>query len=179
MSVLVDPNGNAGSVVATTNGQDSINGQGGDDFISGAGGADFIKGGPGNDDIAGGGGDDTLSGAAGDDSINGGNGNDKISGGEGKDFLVGGLGDDIISGGAGDNRMAGGSGSDTFVFTAESTGKDKILDFELGIDIVKLNGVSVTSVEAFGTGSIAYLDTGGSIIFKGVDVSDLGDLFFG
>ncbi|WP_300657135.1 calcium-binding protein, partial [Pseudomonas sp.] len=85
--------------------------------------AKTIIGGPGDSTFSGGVGNDYISGGAGQDSLNGGAGNDTLDGGTGNDILIGGAGDDIL---------LGGTGADSFVWQAGDTGKDKILDFNIG-----------------------------------------------
>ncbi|MCG4451688.1 type I secretion C-terminal target domain-containing protein, partial [Pseudomonas sp. MMS21-TM103] len=74
----------------------------------------------------------TIIGGPGDSTFSGGVGNDYISGGAGNDTLDGGTGNDILIGGAGDDILLGGTGADSFVWQAGDTGKDKILDFNIG-----------------------------------------------
>ena len=177
MSTMID--GNGGGTIALDNDDNFVRGEGGDDVILGAGGDDTLKGGNGDDSIKGSNEADTVTGGKGDDTLNGGQGDDDVVGGEGNDKLSGSAGDDMIFGGGGNNRMAGGDGADTFVFDADSTGKDKILDFEVGVDDIRLNGVTVTEVVERSDGSaFAQLDTGGMIIFKGLTFDEVNDLFF-
>lgn len=87
----------------------------------------------GNDILLGTGGYNKMRGYGGDDVLDGRGGNDK---------LYGGTGDDTIIGGAGRDEMYGGSGADVFIFdiaTATSS-YDKIMDFEAGVDTVRLIG---------------------------------------
>ena len=67
---------------------------------------------------------DTIIGSAGDDTIFGMGRNDIIDGGAGNDRLVDGRGRDVLT---------GGSGADIFEFIEDGK-RDKITDFELGID---------------------------------------------
>lgn len=75
-------------------------------------------------------GDDVVAGATGDDSIYGGTGNDNLQGGDGFDLLDGGKGNDVLK---------GGTGIDVFVFR-KGDGICDILDFELSLDILDLEG---------------------------------------
>ncbi|WP_427162345.1 endonuclease/exonuclease/phosphatase family protein [Aliinostoc sp. HNIBRCY26] len=88
-----------------------------------------------------GGGNDIFNGGVGSDSVSGGNGNDTLLGSNGNDLLVGGNGDDILNGGAGINILTGGQGSDIFVLSP-LTGKDTIIDFNDGQDLIGLSGIS-------------------------------------
>ena len=118
------------------NGRDDLNSDRifsseGDDTLRGNGGNDVMEGGAGNDNHLGGAGDDILTDTFGEDVIKGGDGNDAISGGSGPfdllqgngghDFIVagndvsetfGGSGNDIIYSGDGATEMFGGAGDD-------------------------------------------------------------------
>ncbi len=71
-----------------------------------------------------------------------GGGDDIIDAGAGNDIVYGQEGDDRISGGAGDDILSGGSGADTFVWIANESGADEVLDFNTGegdvLDIASL-----------------------------------------
>ncbi len=129
------------------NSQDILEGLEGDDILDGGDGDDTLSGGEGNDTLLGGSGQDQLSGNSGNDSLDGGDGDDHLSGGEGNDILLGGQGqdrlfgdsgDDLLNGGTGDNTLTGGFGSDIFVLSTE--GKNTIVDFEDGQDLLQLDG---------------------------------------
>lgn len=106
--------GNDGSILVGTNGEDTLQGTAGNDTIDGLGGSDSIDGGAGDDSLIGG---DSLDepwldpiGPA--EIINGGAGNDTMLGGAGSDgfILNGDYGTDVIDGGADtDLLFAGGS----------------------------------------------------------------------
>lgn len=66
-------------------------------------------------------------------------GNDTLLGENGDDGLVGSRGNDILDGGAGSDSLTGFAGSDTFVL-AQNAGSDLILDFEDGVDSIRLDG---------------------------------------
>jgi len=70
-------------------------------------------------------------------------GDDRLAGRKGRDGLLGLNGDDILIGGLGRDRMRGGFGDDTFIFRRmDLRGRpDKILDFEVGSDIIDLQRV--------------------------------------
>ncbi len=91
---------------------DIINGKSGDDTISGGGGDDLIHGDQNNDLIYGDSGDDRLYGDQGQDLIQGGSGADQLFGGNESDQLYGGSGNDLISGDNGTDHLFGGSGQD-------------------------------------------------------------------
>ncbi|WP_146585251.1 nidogen-like domain-containing protein [Puniceibacterium confluentis] len=146
------------------NGDDIVNGGGGNDSTQGAQGNDTMGASFGNDTVDGGIGDDSLGGGTGRDSLTGGDGNDAIGGGEGDDTVDGGNGDDFlagggrndlifggagadrINGGAGNDTMTGGEGADLFIFNDMNEDfnigeVDRILDFENGIDKLRLGDV--------------------------------------
>ncbi|MDF8333661.1 calcium-binding protein [Novosphingobium cyanobacteriorum] len=141
-------------------GNDTLAGNAGDDLLVGNGNDDHLYGGSGDDELDGGDGNDTLSGSlghdfayggAGDDVIAGGDGIDRLRGDEGKDRLNGGDGDDTLTGGTGADFLTGGAGADRFVFAPGDTGttlgaRDRISDFESGIDKIDLTAFGVTSV---------------------------------
>lgn len=122
-----------------------------DDFSSGFAENDVFRTGRGND---------TLKGAGGDDGLYGGAGNDRLSGGDGEDLVAGGKGNDWLSGGA---------DADTFVF-GKGSGKDLIIDFEVGVDRIQLeHGASVQKVGERDVNEDGVLDTvltlsGGSVV---------------
>ncbi len=87
----------------------------GDDTLRGNGGNDRIEGGAGNDNHIGGAGDDILIDNFGEDVMKGGPGNDAISGGSGPfDLLQGNDGNDFIVGGPDESEIFGGQGNDIF-----------------------------------------------------------------
>ncbi|MEL7116276.1 MAG: malectin domain-containing carbohydrate-binding protein [Pseudomonadota bacterium] len=66
---------------------------------------------------------------------------DTLIGGSGEDALFGLEGDDRLEGGFGDDALTGGAGADVFV-AAIGTGRDRIEDFEDGVDQIEISGVS-------------------------------------
>ena len=102
---------------------------------------DHLKGGLGNDTIIGAAGFDRLRGYAGNDKLQGGLGNDKLDGGDGDDVLIGNYGTDILFGGV---------GNDLF-YLEDVKGRDRIKDFELGIDKIGLaDGMTYDAIEITG-----------------------------
>lgn len=91
------------------------------------------EGGEGNDILFGNEAANFILGKGGDDLILGGGGRDVLRGGDGLDEIVGGEGGDVMSGGA---------GADLFVLDGEG-GRDKVLDFALGEDVVDLSAWGV------------------------------------
>lgn len=121
---------------------DLINGEGGDDTISGGGGDDLIHGNQNNDRIYGDTGDDELYGDQGQDLIHGGSGADQLYGGSESDQLYGGSGDDELTGDNGSDHLFGGSGQgdDTYIIRAND-GSDQI-DDSRGDDTLVLESIS-------------------------------------
>jgi uncharacterized protein YkwD len=118
---------------------DTLNGGAGDDWLAGGPGDDILYGKSGHDLLNGGAGDDTLSGLSGDDSLYGKAGDDSIRGGDGADMLSGLGGSDRLHGGGGDDLLRGGAGADMFVFGG-GEGRDRVLDFEDGLDAIVVAG---------------------------------------
>jgi Ca2+-binding RTX toxin-like protein len=161
-------------------------GTAGDDYILGTTDPDRIAGKAGNDRIFGGAGDDTLYGGNGDDIIRGGQGNDIIYGGQGNDKLYGGDGDDILRSKGGNDKFWGGAGADTFIYSSQS-GRDKIMDFETGVDVIDLhkwkavNSFEKVESHASEHGSDLWIKAGSEVlIIKNFGLSDLdaGDFRF-
>ena len=128
-----------------------INALGGSDIIDLSSdvftyGSVTINGSDGDDVIWSNDGNDTINAGSGDDNLNGGRGDDILYGDVGDDYIHGYDGDDTLIGGIGQDILIGGSGSDIFEFTglADSTiaKPDIIKDFESGIDLIKIAGVT-------------------------------------
>lgn len=77
---------------------------------------------------------DTLRGDAANNALSGRGGSDRLEGGDGQDTLIGGNGSDMLTGGA---------GADTFAYYGQSEFRDRITDFEVGIDILRFAGSAV------------------------------------
>jgi Ca2+-binding RTX toxin-like protein len=75
----------------------------------------------------------------GNDKLLGGGGADGIDGLGGDDTIEGGAGDDRLNGGAGANVLVGGEGADVYVFDANGGGRDRIEDFQVGVDRIVVN----------------------------------------
>jgi Ca2+-binding RTX toxin-like protein len=91
----------------------------GDDTLRGNGGRDFMEGGAGNDNLVGGEGDDVLTDGFGDDVLKGGDGDDALASGQGFDLNQGGRGDDFVVGGSDPTETFGGAGDDV-IFAGDS-----------------------------------------------------------
>ena len=69
-------------------------------------------------------------------------------------------GDDVLYGGAGRDLLVGGQGADIFVFedishsvynkTTGLNAQDRIADFEVGLDLISLQGLGFTGLDADG-----------------------------
>lgn len=171
-------------------GIDWLRGEEGLDILFGNAGDDILIGGTGNDQLTGGTGTDTFFGEADDDIINGEangdvafgqDGDDIINGGSEGDFLFGGTGADTINGGTENDLLWGNAPNeadgarDTFVFNS-NWGFDAIYDFELGIDQIRLEGVSgLTQFSDF-----TVLDGGSSVTLAfGSDAFTLSGISLG
>lgn len=188
------------------NGLDNVlQGSTGDDSLYGLAGNDRLSGNLGNDMLKGGAQNDTLFGGADNDRLYGEDGYDTLFGDDGDDLLTGGAGSDTLLGGAGKDRLTGGLGSDSFRFNSlqdsgiAPLGRDWILDFNRGEDIIDLTWVdgsyndSFALVEAFSgaarqmvirttaSDSIVQLDSDGdriadmAFVVKGVTTLDASD----
>ena len=143
-------------------GDDTLLGSDGNDTLNGGTGADDIFGGDDNDVLVGQDGADYLEGGTSEDTMDGGNGDDTLEGGEGNDILRGRNGEDDLAGGLGRDFLTGGQGADNFTFrslaeTVVGANRDQILDFEQGVDLIVVAGLSPGVFEFKGTGAF---DTG-------------------
>lgn len=126
------------------------------DVLNGLGGSDTLYGDQGSDSLLGSAGGDSLFGGLGADTLSGGDGNDWLSGDEAADRILGNLGDDTIIGGdTGDLLYGGTGGADRFVYLsfADSYGtttatRDRIMDFETGLDRIDLRAVDANIATA-------------------------------
>lgn len=159
-------------------GNDRLYGGAGDDSLSAGAQADHLAGGPGDDDMTGGEGGDILLGGRGADWLRGSPGNDRLGGGAGDDRLHGGTGRDDLTGGADDDAMTGGGGPDTFHFGPDASGDDRIADFQDGLDLIAIRGLSHRDLgfdaRGGGANTLVHLDDRGSILLLGVGQADLG-----
>ncbi len=136
----------------------------GADKITLTGQADVAFGFGGRDRIEGRAGDDRLEGQAGGDRLFGDEGDDDLSGGGGKDRLYGGVGDDTLDGGGGKDQLTGGEGVDLFVF-GRGAGKDRIMDFENGVDALAfLNVERFRQIDARQAGDDLVIKAGGAVV---------------
>lgn len=93
-----------------------------------------------------------LEGGQGSDDLYGKGGRDRLFGQGGADDMEGGAGRDILVGGAGNDRMTGGSGADEFRFAVlRYEGVDRIEDFEVGVDVIRIVGGSFDALDFAGS----------------------------
>jgi Ca2+-binding RTX toxin-like protein len=136
----------------TTYGANSyVNSGAGNDIIYGAKkGTNYIDGGDGNDSIYANSDDGNwLYGSEGNDTIWGGNGNDLLCGGNGNDALVGGGGNDTFYfSGSPLSSAVNASGVDPLSYY--TIGIDRIYDFTVGADKIRLNKKTFSALSAGG-----------------------------
>jgi Ca2+-binding RTX toxin-like protein len=120
------------------------------------------------DVITGGGGDDWFSAEAGDGNrISGGLGNDTFIIGSASNRALGGVGDDkfYVLGGAGTNHLNGGAGSDQFWLVSDigdrPAAKQYVMDFQLGLDKVGMQGETFSSFTFSQVGADTLLKVAG------------------
>ncbi|UWP93936.1 hypothetical protein K3X13_15765 (plasmid) [Aliiroseovarius crassostreae] len=170
-------------------GKDLIKGGAGDDQFYGDSGDDTISGGDGNDVLSGGSEWDQLSGGAGNDRVWGGNGCDRVwlgdgndtfydntqTGENGADSIWGGSGSDTIHLGGGNDLVSGGADADVFVWnTTQSTGADRITDFQDGLDLLQMSGVSFAdlTINSTADGALVSWSTG-SVLLLDVEIANI------
>ena len=171
---------------------EGINADGGLDIIGNDDLSNIIKivdseiGDPGGDFVVGGSLGDIIDSSGGDDTILAGAGDDFIAGGEGSDVIQGGEGNDFSRGGAGADHIMGGEGMDIFEIKGDdfASGEiDRYLDFEEGVDILKVSGVSETVSYDSNTGEVKVGDDTIALIGEDLDIDvtqlddDTYDLF--
>ncbi len=191
---VVNPEGtilggtDAGDTLVNGDDDSKLSGLDGDDLLAGNLGDDVILGGDGDDVLRGDrnsrnaqtgeiGGDDLIYGGNGNDRIGGKSGNDTLFGDAGDDQLWGDDGDDVLRGGLGNDTLtgdndSGGSGSDMFVL-ALGEGTDTIVDFEVGIDLIGLDGLSLGQLTQTVQGSDLLLGTADETLALVKDVTTL------
>ena len=126
----------------------------------------------------GGAGRDQIRGNASGNQLQGNGSSDVIDGSSGSDTISGGSGNDTIIGGNGWDRLSGGSGADTFVFSQITGSRDVVLDFQDGIDAVRISAGSITGmadIEIDGQGTTTATVTIGDavVVLKGASAITL------
>jgi len=122
----VDGSNQSDLIIGDDNDNRLIGNKGGD-TIYGRDGDDFIVG----ENIHGEAGNDTLTGEGYDVSLYGGDGHDTLDAGPIAHEV---FSENILSGGGGNDWLQGNVGDDTFVFDAEASSRDRVVDFESGDD---------------------------------------------
>ena len=110
----------------------------------------------------------------------GGSEDDFLFGNKENDALFAGDGDDTLHGGQGTDTLIGGSGADVFM---PSIDIDIIADFELGVDVIMTNGLSLPDlfrlISAGPTGeTLVQFDNGGGFLIENVAYQDASILMF-
>lgn len=123
-------------------------------------------------------GNDTLIGNDAANALSGGAGNDSLSGGGGADILIGGLGTDSLNGGDGADVFRFESAGDSTV----GSGRDKIVDFVQGSDLIDLTALGAanfvgTSAFSGKAGQVRYAAFAGATIVE-LDQDGDGDTDF-
>jgi Ca2+-binding RTX toxin-like protein len=173
--------GTARDRIRGNEGNDTIIGGHGHDRLSGGDGNDTIRGGTQNDYLWGGNGADSLYGDAGDDRLIGQNGNDLLDGGAGNDRLIGGPGADRLIGGAGNDILSGGIGADTFVFDTDTSGHDRITDFNPDADRIVIRDAKQADLSLTSAGGNLHIVwDNGEITLNGIGPGEFGlsDILF-
>ena len=116
------------------------------------------------------------------EEIRSGPGDDNLRGDAGNNTLRGYAGDDILEGGAGDDRLHGGDGDDVFIF-GPGHGRDEIVDFTDGDDVIILLGLGLSKSDVMSVagpwseGVGVWIDLtghgGGQISLWGFDFNNL------
>jgi len=154
----------------------------GNDIVYGWAGNDTINLARGNDVAFGGDGNDTIYGYKGNNTIYGEAGDDILYTGQHSSTLFGGAGDDVLNIDMHKNvshSLDGGDGADTFVFTTGGTdrkGTATIDNFEIGIDHIQIEGVTIMSDLVFtdtAAGVIVGYNDDEEILLTGISSSEL------
>lgn len=111
-----------------------------------------------------------INGTAANNTLLGTNSAEYINGFAGADLIFGYAGNDVINGGTGNDRIYGGTGSDTFRFTDLHFGKDLIMDYQDGTDILSFAANVAKSTAEF---KVAGNGTTHVTLYHGIDTIDL------
>ncbi|HHC29185.1 MAG TPA: calcium-binding protein, partial [Rhodobacterales bacterium] len=146
------------------------------DKITDGAGDSSLDGNEGNDVLIGGAGEDYLDGGEGNDLLKGESDNDALWGGAGKDRLLGGDGADEPRGDEGNDKLVGGAGAATFLYTGIDNGRDRIIGFEDGTDLIDARHLHVTTAGGFASTAdfvaAAVSNSGGNAV---IDLSVLNN----
>ena len=171
--------GNGGNdLIFEDNGDDTMFGGQGDDTID-AGSGDVVFGNKGNDRLLADGSESIIYGNEGDDTIESGGGEDTVYGGQGDDLIRAGGLNSVLYGNVGDDTLYGGDESDTFVYMRAGHGRDLILDFEIGEDVIIVGrdalpagATQVTDLKIETIGSLVNIQLAGT---GGIDLADVDE----
>ena len=171
----------AAETITGTAFDDRVLADAGDDVLNGQLGNDRLHGKTGNDRIDGGAGNDRLVGGNGRDILIGGEGADLLIGGKSNDKLIGGNGADLLDGGKGSDRLTGGNGIDSFEFSGQKFGSDKITDYSADKIKITAQGEAATQSELVAAlrqvgDSVVYDhqdDGANTITFENLAIADL------
>ncbi|MEO1210134.1 MAG: DUF4347 domain-containing protein [Cyanobacteria bacterium J06638_20] len=141
-------------------GDDTLIGGADNDRLLGAGGNDLMQGNLGDDVLNGGAGNDIQFGGTGRDRLNGQGGNDVMRGGADRDILRGGAGNDRLEGELGNDLIFGGAGRDR-VIVSVGQGLDRFADFQDGLDLIVLPGISFGALSIQQQGNDVLISSNG------------------
>lgn len=144
-------------------------GEGNDSFY-GTKANDRFDGGLDWDVLRGEGGDDELHGGAAEDFVAGGTGDDLVIGGSDDDHVIGGKGNDVLWG---DDDTGTGSGADIFRYLEKNAGKDRIMDFDNGSDIIAFDASRVEETGFSTRLADAATQKGNNVV---LNLAKLGDM---
>lgn len=121
------------------------------------------------------------------EGINGSRLGDSLTGNSAANYIEGRQGDDTITGGGGNDELRGGDGADQFVFANNTSGQDRIRDFQVEQDILVLTGATAATIETLVTLSahedgtlLSFTGGTGTVVLEGVEVGTVSaDLLFG
>ena len=137
-----------------------------------------------DDQVRGFNGNDKIDGDGGNDVLDGGSGNDSLYGGSGADKLIGSGGNDALSGGTGSDTLSGGGGADSFVFntTPDSSNIDRITDYNVAADTIRIDNAVFTGLSTGTLAASAFVKNTSGNAADGSDriiyESDTGKLYF-
>lgn len=108
----------------------------------------------------------------------GGDGEDGVQGGSQADTIHGGGGNDVIRGGGGKDVLSGGKGNDYFSFEHFDEFDARITDFQIGKDVIELNGWSEYDLKIKNSKEgavITHIGDEDRILLEGVSKGELAD----
>ena len=127
---------------------------------------------------------DSLTGDVNANTLNGFLGNDDMFGLGGNDTLIGGSGNDRLNGGTGNDTLNGGADSDTFVYTDLAFGRDTIIGWQNGQDLLDLSALGLDetdfTISQVGANTVLTLtsDTNQTITLVGINAATIDGLDF-